>query len=354
MENKTLGLFIHEQAKEFVRQGHEVHVITTGAINEVLDGVHVYRINPTGLIFSIKCYKKIIELDRKIDFDVIHSHFTGFLTYMANLAANRIRKPFVLTAYGIGLLPGKANFFSKLSLRKGRTIICISRYTEGLVKNLTKSKTLVINPGIDLSKLKLTKNETVFKRESGLENKRVLLSVSDLIKRKGIDTILEALPNVIRKFPDLIYLIIGRGPEEKALKDLAKRLGIDRNVRFLGYVTDRELANYYACCDIFVLMSKTIKERAAVEGFGIVYVEASYFEKPVIGGKSGGTSDAVIEGKTGFLIEPKDKKELTEKIVLLLENEKLRKRLGKQGKKHALDLNWSNNVKKTIELYRTL
>lgn len=349
------GIFIHEQAEEFVKSGHEVHVITPGKGDEIMGGVNIHRIDSDGINFSIRCFLRIIRLDKEVNLDVVNGHFTGLLTYLAYVAAEKIKKPFVLTAYGMGLLPESAGFFSKRLLRKSKKIICISAGTAELVKYFTdSSKIAIINPGINPSKLKPTKTAGAFKKEKNLDNKTILLSAGDLIERRGIDTILKALPPVMEEFPDLVYLVIGRGPKRADYEKLAKELGIEKRVHFLGFVTNEELVNYFACCDVFALMSRTIKETGSFDGFGISQVEASYFGKPVIAGNSGGCPDAVLDRKTGFLVEPLDVEALTEKLLQLFRDANLRVRLGREGKKHAISLSWPNLAKKTIGVYNEI
>ena len=139
---------------------------------------------------------------------------------------------------------------------------------------------------------------------------------------------------MVKKHPNLKYIIIGKGEEENNLKKLVKELKLMKNVIFWkSWVSDKDLANFYNASDIFVLMSRT--EGEAVEGFGIVYAEAGALGKPVIGGKGGGTPDAVVDGKAGFLIDPEDKELIKKKILLLIENKKLRIKMGTYAKKYA-------------------
>jgi phosphatidylinositol alpha-1,6-mannosyltransferase len=159
----------------------------------------------------------------------------------------------------------------------------------------------------------------------------------------------------MKEEPNIVYFIIGQGPEKEKLISLANKLNLKDKVAFIDYVSDADLANYFNICDIFLLMSKTIEEKSAIEGFGNVYLEASFMGKPVIGGKSGGTSDAVVDGKTGFLIEPDDAEELKKKIILLLKNKTLREKMGRYGRKRVLNgFLWKHNVEKLVKVYSGL
>jgi phosphatidylinositol alpha-1,6-mannosyltransferase len=232
----------------------------------------------------------------------------------------------------------------------------VSNYVAKLASQYTKkSKIVVIKNGVDTEKLILTKSLSKFKKEINLKNEIILLSVGNLVERKGIDIVLSALPDVIKSYPSLKYFIIGAGPEKENLQKLIKGLNLRKHVVFAGDVDNKHLANFYNLCDIFVLMSRTIKEKAGIEGFGIVYIEASYFGKPVIGGKSGGTADAIVDGVTGYRIEPKNTEDLKNKLILLLKNEKLRKKLGQQGMKRVKNqFLWKHNVEKLVKVYGRL
>ena len=350
-ENKTLGLFVHHQARELAKN-NEVHIITKRYGNmpdyELVDGVKVHRINR----FNLALQNKIASLHGKIKFEIIHSHFLGFSTLLCGIASRMLRLPFVVTLHGSEIMSASA--IKKIYLSFADRIMCVSKYTAHLAENITdKGKITIISNGVDTERLKAKRKADLFKKQIGLANNHILLSVADLVKRKGIDTVIKALPSVKNNHPDLAYIIIGKGPEKDNLISLAKKLKIDKNIRLVGYVSDEGLSNYYNACDVFELMSRTLQKENAVEGFGIVFIEASLFKKPVIAGKSGGTSDAVINGVTGFLVDPDDKNELQEKINMLLKNPELRKRLGINGKNFVMkNMLWKHNARKTIDVYK--
>lgn len=356
-----LGLFVHEQAKELIRHGHKVIVITSSPdsdVKEVFEGVIVYRLSSPkflkGMFFNLRLLPRIIELKNKVD--IIHLHFVGLNSIFCWTASKMIKAPLVATVHGIDVCPKNFlhNYLIKFYLSFPKKIMAVSKYTMELAAlNTDRKKLTIVNNGVDLEKLKVTKSKEMMKKELGLENKKILLSVGGLVKRKGIDIIIKALPDVVKSVPNLAYIVIGRGRELDNLKELAKSLNLQDKVRFLGYISDKEIANYFNLCDVFVLMSNTIKDKGGIEGFGIVYIEASAMGKPVIGGKSGGTGDAIVDNATGFRVQPNNINELKKKLILLLKNEKLREKMGAAGRKRVLEsFLWKHNVEKTLGIYK--
>ena len=119
---------------------------------------------------------------------------------------------------------------------------------------------------------------------------------------------------------------------EVELRNLASRLGVSDRVHFAGFVSDLALASYYAACDIFALLTFFDADAASVEGFGIVYIEAGYFGKPVLATRVGGVTDAVEDGVNGILVDPEDNEGISHVLLKLCQDKLLREQLGSQGK----------------------
>jgi phosphatidylinositol alpha-1,6-mannosyltransferase len=178
--------------------------------------------------------------------------------------------------------------------------------------------------------------------------------VARLTPRKGHATVLRALAKVLPSIPDAAYLIVGKGEERERLERLAADLGISEAVRFVGYVPEEDLPDFYNLCDVFVMMNHQ-EENGDIEGFGMVFLEASAMGKAVVGGRSGGTEDSVQHGTTGFLVDPDNVEELAATLRLVLENDELRKRLGVAGVARArTDFSWETRAARLRELSRTV
>lgn len=140
-------------------------------------------------------------------------------------------------------------------------------------------------------------------------------------------------------------MIIGKGEEEERLLKLTKDLGLEKYVKFIGYIEPKDRSLYYNICDVFVMPSKTAD--IDYESFGIVYAETNTCGKPVIGGKSGGIEDAVIDGVTGILVDPENIEEIKGAIIRLLTDQEYAKKLGENGRTRVEEeLNWASVGKK--------
>jgi phosphatidylinositol alpha-1,6-mannosyltransferase len=158
---------------------------------------------------------------------------------------------------------------------------------------------------------------------------------------KGHDMVIRALPLILAKTPDTEYVIVGDGPLRPYLERLAASLGVAPAVRFVGEASDDEVDAWYRACDVFVLASRESGVSGGAEGYGIVIVEASLRGKPVVGGRSGGIPDAVIDGETGLLVDPSDPADIAEAVTRLLTEHDLADRLGRGGRRRVLeDLSW--------------
>jgi glycosyltransferase involved in cell wall biosynthesis len=154
-----------------------------------------------------------------------------------------------------------------------------------------------------------------------------LLSVCRLDRSeqyKGVDRVIECLPELAKRIPAVHYTVIGAGSDLERHRALAKNLGVSNLVQFLGFVSDDELSIRYRDCDVFVMPS-------AGEGFGFVFLEAMKYGKPIIAARSGGVPEVVLDGVNGKLVEYGDKQQLLDSLLELCLNQDLRQSLGQAG-----------------------
>ena len=206
----------------------------------------------------------------------------------------------------------------KKALRHARLVVSISRYTtEKLCKQVQEleGKVFLLPPTVRENLFKIRKKPEYLIQEHNLRGKEVLLTVARLRpneEEKGYLKVIDALSKLRKEFPNIKYLIVGAvlkqfGDNRERIKKYAKEKGVEDIVRVVGEVSDKELADYYNLCDVFVMPSKQ-------EGFGIVFLEALACGKPVIGGNADGSRDALLQGKLGTLVNPESVEEIGDAI----------------------------------------
>lgn len=229
-------------------------------------------------------------------------------------------------------------------LRNASAVTTVSEYTATQLESLgvEREKIHIIPPcpHIDATRMSqdaLAQAQAASARldaEYLLEGKSVILTVARLHERKGVDMVLGALTHVLNEYPNAVYVIAGDGPELETLEQIVRVRNLEQSVIFLGAISDAEITQWYARADMFIMASREL-ENGDVEGFGIVFLEAGSFGKPVIGGNSGGVPDAIIDGKTGFLVDPNDTKMIAEGILALLTNSIVAGTLGDAAQKRV-------------------
>ena len=173
-----------------------------------------------------------------------------------------------------------------------------------------------------------------------IKNVPTILCVGRLVKRKGQDKLIKALPEIKDEFPNVRLLLVGEGPLRKKLSKLVKKLQLEDNVIFTGRVSYEELPKYFRVGDIFAMPARTRNFGLEVEGLGIVYLEASATGLPVIVGSSGGAPDALIQGETGYVVDGRNAEEIARQISYLIRDPESAKRLGAKGR-DWIESNWS-------------
>ena len=194
-----------------------------------------------------------------------------------------------------------------------------------------------IAPGIDTSHFAPSDSAEQLKKELDLAGKRVIVSVGRLVHRKGQDTLVEALPEIVSAFPDAHLLFVGVGPHLEYIHKRAIQLNVLQHISFVGRVQYSELPRFISVGEIFAMPSRSRLAGLEVEGLGIVYLEASACELPVIGGLSGGAPDAVLEGETGFAVDGLNPSAVAAGVIRLLEDPELAKAMGKRGRQWIID-----------------
>lgn len=274
--------------------------------------------------------------------------------------------PYVIHVHAADYFEDRRGFFNKLKYNRLRTflkrlvfsnagkVIAVSNFTKNrlIEGGVDPLKINVIPNGVDNSRFipNLDAKEIIFKHR--LENKKTLLTVARLDGYKGHDMVIKALPGLILKFPDIKYIIVGKGSYERELRRLVEELNLKDEVVFTGWVDDALVPLYYNACDVFIMLSREDYDEGLMEGFGIAFLEASACGKPSIGGRSGGIEDAVIDGVTGLLVNPVNLNEIEETIIKILNDEHYANSLGANGLERIRKemLNWHSVSMKIREI----
>ncbi|WP_428493058.1 glycosyltransferase [Rhodopila sp.] len=179
--------------------------------------------------------------------------------------------------------------------------------------------------------------------DHSLQQRPVLLTVSRLYARKGIDRVIESLPVVLHRFPDLVYLIVGEGSYRPELERLVLAHGLGRNVVFAGAVPDHELTDHYSLGDAFIMANREMPD-GETEGFGLVFLEANACGLPVIAGRAGGSVDAVTDQVNGLVVDGDNVAAIAAAIIRMFDDDALRNNLRAGGTAVAAESGWDRRV----------
>jgi len=199
------------------------------------------------------------------------------------------------------------------------------------------SKVIKIAPGIDTNHFAPVPSSAQLRKDLGLADKKVIVSVGRLVHRKGQDILIKSMPAVLAEHPTAHILMVGEGPYRKYLTKLVSKLDLSDAVTFIGRIQYKELPRYICAGDIFVMPSRSRLAGLEVEGLGIVYLEASSCALPVIAGRSGGAPDAVDEGVTGYSVDGTSPLEVSKAIVKLFDDPVRAKEMGQAGRRWIVD-----------------
>jgi phosphatidylinositol alpha-1,6-mannosyltransferase len=268
-----------------------------------------------------------------------------------------LRKPYVAYCHGEEITQTEGRRFQPrvrdAIYRHAQVVVAANEFArQNLLRiGVAKSRIRKITPGVDCARFKPADQRQDLLERFRLRGRFVLLTVGRLVPRKGHEVVLRALSTLLPEKPNIAYLIVGTGPDEAKLRQTAAELGLSHLVHFVGFVKDEDLPDYYNLADLFVLPNSD--DKGDMEGFGMVFLEANACGKPVIGGRSGGTSEAVLERETGMLVDPDNPAELARTLKLLMDDVAFRTKLGQNGlRRAASDFRWSARVQSLEDLNR--
>lgn len=238
-------------------------------------------------------------------------------------------------------------WIARMVLRSASAVVVNSKTTGSVVQRLFGSsvRVRVITPGV--SDMTFVSRETARARLDIDPKEYVILAISRLVERKGLDTLIEAVKGLPPA--DAVRLVIvGDGPEERALRDLAQKS--PHPVQFISRASDEHKAEWLAAANVFCMPVKDIPND--MEGFGIVLLEGALAGLPVIAGRAGGTEEAVVDRETGFIVNGSDPREVARALMLLLGDPEKQRMMGEAGRKRALaDFRWEDRWKSFQDIF---
>lgn len=271
------------------------------------------------------------ELVRRARPETIHAAPVHGAAFAAQFVARRRGLPLVVHVFGEEFgMEGRSlhrRLIMRAVLSRARAIMAISEATRAraIAFGAPAERTAIcIAP--DLANLG-PRPRAEARARLGLEGDPLLLTVSRVVERKGHDLVIRAVAELAARHPGLRYHVAGEGPDLERIRGLASSLGIASRVVFLGQTPEENLADLYAAADLFVMPNRELPS-GELEGFGLVFVEAGACGTPSIGGRSGGSASAIIDGRTGLLVAPDDPGELVAAIDLLLGDTARREAMG--------------------------
>ena len=369
--------FIHEHAKELVKQGYKAVVLA--AINwlpilscfqkykkyfiakiknknkvQIIDGVEVRYIktlsfsnllynspiNLNGISYYLRIKSIFKKINRENDVILIDAHMfkvEGYAAYKLKKRYPNIKT--TITLHGTSFFRNASTKNGKRSIRKIFSVVdkavCVSNKIKRMIENIGVKNTEIIYNGI---------NQHEFSKIDKQQYKNQITIVGALYPRKKIDLTIRVFANLIKRYPDLKLNIVGAGPERERLDEIVKTLKLEDSVSFKGQITNQEVLDLMNKSYIFILPS-------VAEGFGIVYAEAMKAGCITIGTKNEGIDGFIINGKNGFLVNPEEK-EITKLIEEIYENKYDIEGIRKNAYKAVENLTWEQNAKNYLKLLK--
>jgi glycosyltransferase involved in cell wall biosynthesis len=241
--------------------------------------------------------------------------------------------------------------FEERMLERSNRIIAVSDFTRRELHRfykLDESKIRVIHNGVDIEKFKPALDKRKAKLELGFSPDEIaILSVGRLYARKGLFTLIESMPRVINRFKNAKFIISGKGQsdEMKKLVAYAERLGVRDNIVFTGYYPDRKLPKLYQAADVFAFST-------FYEHHPFAVLEALSSQLPVVTTNVGGIPETIEDGKNGFMCQPFNPREFSDRILFLLEHPEAAEELAFQARKTIEErFDWRLVVQKVLKVY---
>jgi phosphatidylinositol alpha-1,6-mannosyltransferase len=346
-----------------LRVTHPLYAITPYADVGGVPEEWVFRSSRPGLIpFSFYALYQGCRLLRRWREAQVILAGSAMVAPLALLLARLFGRKAIVLVHGLDLIypSGWYQAFCVRWVKHCDRVIANSDHTASLAKKkkVGRLSLHVIPPGVDCD-LFNPKSFPNAKAEWGLKDRKIILFVGRLARRKGVaEFVQNCIPEIIAEVPEAMLLIVGGNPKdslahrddvEGEIEARVRDVNLSSHVRQLGWMADEKLKEIYKAADLLVMPALSMK--GDVEGFGIVILEAAAAGIPTVATRVGGIPDAVEEGKSGILVEPGDYAGMTEAIVSLLRDDPARNALGRYAQKRAFgSYSWKVIIAKHEEI----
>jgi len=312
-----------------------------------LEDINIIRFNRYSLFIKTFLHRIFVVIKqirkRKYTHYILSGFFSLTFSHIIKLIDDKVTIVGVL--HGSELI--QTNFIMKFvlrnSLKKLDVIISVSNYTNQLIPIGIRNdqKNIIIPNGVnkDMLELKSSMNSPILCGEP------CLLTVGSITDRKGQINLINALPIIKDKYPNVHYHCVGLPIDKKRLLKQADSLGVSKHITIHGFIRNNELVNVFKQADILIMLSQS-NSLSIAEGFGIAILEANLFGVPALGSKKTGIEDAIIQNETGILVNPYSSKEVLDGIDLLLDKYA---QFAKSAYEWSLQHTWPNISNRYLE-----
>ncbi|NIQ15876.1 MAG: glycosyltransferase [Candidatus Dadabacteria bacterium] len=317
-------------------------------------GIKYYALNKKRG-FDITVIPKIFRIIRSEKIDIVHLHDISsslWVTLPAILSGvhSIIRTEHNVKRLNINFLSNMKNYISFFMSIFQKKIVCVSeevRKTHIGKNALFNDKYITIHNGINTELFDVQVDREKYLREFDIEEKSIIVcNIGRFFPQKAHEIFLQSIQYVLEKNNDVAALIVGDGPRREELEELARKLEIFERVNFTGNRSD--VPQILNLIDIFALSSDW-------EGFPMTILEAMACGKPVVVTDVGGNREAIIDGDTGYIVPPRNPRAMSEAILSLINDKRLRVSMGVKGRKLVLhNFNARVMVRKTELIYEKL
>ena len=374
------GAYVYYLTKELIKSGNSIYIVT--GYDETKDvslskhhQIFFLKTHKTPVVksflFASSSFRKLNRIKTSYPADIVHAN----LPLVPNFAVpSNYGQKLVSTVHSTWKGEAEAirsepysrlnsnekfmvsfnwflRIFEQKMLERSNKIIAVSEFTrKELLKyyKVKPNKIVVIHNGVDIEKFQPTAHKQRAKAELGLNPQDItILSVGRLYARKGLFTLIESMPHVVKRFKNAKLIISGKGQsnEMKKLVDHATHLGVRANIVFTGYFPDKKLPRLYQAADVFAFST-------FYEHHPFAILEAMSTGLPIVTNSVGGIPETVENGKTGFLCSPFSPREFSERILCFLEHPALASEMATRARKTVLErFDWRLVVKKVLRAY---